>query len=86
MLVEYKWISKQGKSGAKPDRSQILKLFSFSCLKKEHGVGLSASVWLSISGVYHRGVLKDPHVVLSLLSWAAAEHSLFPLTFTWFPQ
>lgn len=56
MLVEYKWISKQGKSGAKPEHSQILKLLSFSCLKKEPGVGLSASVWLLISGVYHGGV------------------------------
>lgn len=84
-LVQYKRIPNQGKSGAKLECSQILKLFC-SCLKKEGDVGLSASPWLLISGVHRSWVLKDPHVVLSLLSWAAAEHSLLTLTFTRSPQ
>jgi len=86
MLVQYKWIPKPGKSGAKPEYLLILKLFSFSCLQKEDGVGLSANVWLLITGVHHSWVLQDTRVVLGLLIWAAAERSLLPLTSARFPQ
>lgn len=47
---------------------------------------MSAIVWLLISGVHQSWVWKDPHMDLSLPSWAAAELSLLTFTLTRFPQ